>query len=156
MAKNSPEKLTKEFVEHIIKELGLKASVTTNLNQELVAVTIEGDNLGALIGYHGETLESLQLILSLMLNRSLKEQDWRRVVVDVGGWREERKETLKNMVEKAASEISQSGEGRVSLPPMSASQRRDVHVIVSESFPEYSTVSEGEEPYRKVFLVKNS
>lgn len=155
MAKVSAEKLTKEFTQDLIKKIGLKAKIEAKENDNLIEVSIEGENLGALIGYHGETLESLQLLLSLMLNRTLKEEDWKRVIVDIGSWRQERQEALKDMIEKAIEEIEQTGNSRVSLPPMSASQRREVHIIVADSFSSYQTESEGQDPYRKVFLAKN-
>lgn len=156
MAKVSAEKLTKEFTENLLEKIGLEAKIRTSEKDNLIEVIVEGENLGALIGYHGETLESLQLLLALMLNRTFKEEDWKRVSVDIGSWREERKATLKSMVEKAIEEIKASDSSRVSLPPMSAAQRREVHIIVSEQFNDYQTQSEGEDPYRKVFLVKNN
>lgn len=156
MAKVSAEKLVKDFSKKLIDQIGLEAKIETSSKDDIIEVKVVGENLGALIGYHGETLESLQLVLSLMLNRTLKEDDWKRVLVDVGNWRQERNEALYSMVEKAASEIDSTNVSKISLPPMSASQRREVHIIVADSFKGFQTESEGQEPYRKVFLVKGS
>ncbi len=154
MGKVSAEKLTNDFVSNLIEKIGLKADVSVVESEESIAVNINGDNLGALIGFHGETLESLQLITSLFLNNKLKEGEWKRVVVDIGNWRKERSTALGSMLENSISEIEQQGLEKLVLPSMSASQRREVHVIVSEQFPEYATQSEGEEPNRKIVLFK--
>jgi len=151
MAKDS-KKIVSEFSKELLKKIGIKADVDVTEEADTLKVAIGGDNLGALIGYHGETLESLQLLLSLMLNNKLEEGDWKRVVLDIGNWRSERLATLETMIEKSVSELKAQGLTRVSLPPMSASQRREVHVIVTEKYPELLTESEGNEPERRVVL----
>ena len=154
MGKVSAEKLTKDFVSDIIEKIGLKAEVSVSESKDSIEVSINGDNLGALIGFHGETLESLQLIASLFLNNKIEEGEWKRVIVDIGNWRKERANALVSMLENSKLEIEQQKLEKLVLPSMSASQRREVHVIVSEQFPEYATESEGEEPNRRVVLFK--
>ncbi len=154
MGKVSSEKLTNDFVSDLIEKIGLKAEVSVVEGKESIEVTINGENLGALIGFHGETLESLQLITALFLNKKLGEGEWKRVIVDIGNWRKERTTALGAMLENSISEIEQQKLEKLVLPSMSASQRREAHVIVSEKFPEYATESEGEEPNRRIVLFK--
>ncbi len=154
MGKVSAEKVTTEFITKLIDKIGLKADVSVEDNQDNVEVNIKGENLGALIGFHGETLESLQLISSLMLNRKLKEEEWKRVVIDIGNWRKERSVALTTLIENSVKELEAQKLERLTLPSMSASQRREAHVIVSENFSDYGTESEGEEPNRRVVLFK--
>ncbi len=151
MAKDTEEVVLDATVD-LLKKIGIEAEVTVSETPEAVNVSIAGENLGALIGYHGETLESLQLILSLMLNHELKEGEWKRVVVDIGNWRAERLSTLENMVEQAVSDLKKDRLQRVNLPPMSPAQRREVHVIVTDKYPDLATESEGDEPHRRVVL----
>ncbi len=156
MGKVSAEKLTTDFTKKIIKSIGLDAEVSVKETDEVVEVAIDGENLGALIGYHGETLESLQLLVSLMLNKKLEAEEWKRVSLDIGNWRAERSSALEEMVEKSVAELNGQKLEKISLPSMSASQRREVHVIVSERFPDLSTESEGDEPNRRIVLFKKS
>ncbi len=152
MAKNSAQELTKKIFSEILDFVGLEAKVSIKEKDNTVNVNVEGENLGALIGYHGETLASLQLLLSLMVNKNLKSEDWQRVVVDIGNWREERSNTLKEMIESTVEQLEEGSEEKTGLPSMSSSERREVHVIISEEFPNYESISEGEEPDRRVFL----
>ena len=152
MAKNSAQELTKKLFSKIIDQVGLEAELEVKEKDNTVTVNVEGDNLGALIGYHGETLASLQLILSLMVNREFKSEQWQRVIVDIGNWRQERSSALKEMVERSVEQLENGGQEKIGLPSMNAAERREIHVIISEEFPIYESVSEGEEPDRRVFL----
>ena len=151
MAK-SAEKVIADFTQKLLKEIGVKAEVAVKEEKEAVNVTISGDNLGALIGFHGQTLEGLQLILNLVFNKQSKEEEWKRVVLDIGNWRAERLSTLEELVERAVAELRGQALARVNLPTMSASQRREIHLIVTQRYPELMTESEGEEPNRRVVL----
>jgi predicted RNA-binding protein Jag len=91
-----------------------------------------------------------------MLNKKLGETEWKRVLVDIGSWRRERSNALLDMVEKTVFELKEQKLERIELPSMSPSQRREVHVIVSEKFPEIATESAGEEPNRRIVLFKKS
>jgi spoIIIJ-associated protein len=154
MVKMASTEIVKDFVDEIIKKIGLQAETKVKEADQTIEVSIKGENMGALIGYHGETLESLQLILSLMLNKK-ENGEWKRIVVDIGNWRSERQEALKEMIGRAVSELKNSQLEQVALPAMSSSQRRLAHLIVSEDFPEIVSQSEGEEPNRRVILRKS-
>ncbi len=152
MAKNSAQELTKKLFSKIIGQIGLEAEVEVVEKDNTVTVNVEGENLGALIGYHGETLASLQLILSLMVNREFKSEEWQRITLDIGNWRQERSDALKEMVDHSVEQLETVGQEKVGLPSMNAAERREIHVIISEDFPKYESFSEGEEPDRRVFL----
>lgn len=152
MAKDA-QKIVKKETEEILKKTGLKAEVSVEENDEALEVSIQGENLGALIGFHGETLESLQLILSLIVNKELNNSEWKRVLVDIGSWRQGRLEALQRIIDKAVEEIKATSTKKVLLPTMSASQRREIHILVAKDYPQFETVSEGEEPYRRISLI---
>ncbi len=154
MALSAQAKLAKKYTSEIVDKIGLKCSVEAEDQDSSVEVSIKGDNLGALIGYHGQTLESLQLLLGLMINKEAKEGEWVRVVVDVGDYREEREEKLSEMVKRAVGYIESGSSSEEILPPMSPSERRSVHVILSEGFPDYQSESVGEDPGRRVKIFK--
>ena len=153
MGKASAEeklKVAKDITKRLLKEMGVEADVKTSEVDEAVNIDVEGDDLGLLIGHHGETLESLQVIVGLLVNKKLGLDEWVQVSLDVGGWRDERQEALKAIVQKAAAEIS-ADKDSVELSPMPPSQRRMVHLILGD-FPELTSESVGEEPSRKVVI----
>ncbi len=154
MAKVSAKELIKEYLSKILDQVGLDAAVDIEEKDNTIKVKIDGENLGALIGFHGETLNSLQLLLSLMLNKKLQEGEWQRVIVDIGNWRAERNNTLKEMIDHTVEQLEEGVEEKIGLPPLNSSERREVHVIISEQFPDFESLSEGEEPDRRVFLKK--
>ncbi len=145
-------KTAKELTKELLKRIDISAKVKASEQDSAIQVEIEGDDLGLLVGFHGENLEALQLILGLMVNKKTPNEEWLPVNLDVGGWRKERAEALKAMIEKAALEIEENKES-VELPPMSSSQRRMVHVLLSD-YPKITSESIGEEPNRKVVIKK--
>lgn len=152
MAKMDAKKLTEEISNELLKKIGIEAKAVVEEGKDNLDVVIEGQSLGALIGYHGETLDSFQLILSLILNHQLGGEEWQSVSVDIGGWRQERRDSLKTMVDKAASDIEGQHTEHVSLPIMSANQRREIHILVNENYPDLVSSSEGDEPARFVVI----
>lgn len=155
MGKQSMEKgvkLAKELTEELLSKLDIKAKIDTSEQDAAIHIGVEGEDLGILIGYHGENLEAVQLILGLMINKKLGGEEWVPVNLDIGEWRKERYEVLRSMVDKAEMELKENRES-VELPPMSASQRRMVHVLLSD-YKGITSESVGEEPNRKVIIKK--
>ena len=155
MGKQSMEKgikFAKELTEELLSKLGVKAKIGVSEQDDAIHIGLEGDDLGILIGFHGENLEAVQLILSLMINKKLEGEEWLPVNLDVGGWRKERAEVLKSMINKAELELK-GNKSSVELPPMSASQRRMVHVLLAD-YEGITSESTGEEPNRKVIIKK--
>lgn len=143
-------KATKEITEELLKLLLLEAKVEVNEDQEnkAISVAIDTEEPGILIGYHGETLSSLQLMLGIMVSKKINE--WVRVVVNVGDYREKREEVLKRMALSAAQKAKFSQEP-VTLPPLSGNERRIIHLALTDN-PDVITESEGEGEERRVVV----
>lgn len=146
---------TAETIQKIASELLEKMSVAPDSlvveeDEEgnfKVVIDSEADS-GVLIGYHGENLNSLQRMLSLISYKSLGE--WKRIIVDVSGYRDERQARLEELAENAAKRV-RFLQDPVTLPPMSAFERRVIHLKVSE-IPGVSTESTGEGRERRVVI----
>lgn len=136
------------LIEAAVGELDPQATFEVSDDGETITVSIEGQDLGQVIGRHGQTLDSLQHLAYRAA--ALEEDGRRRVEVDAGGWRERRAEELKGVADEAADRAVESGE-RVSLPPMSASERRVVHEYLRER-EDVDTASEGREPERRLVV----
>ncbi len=127
--------------EELLSNLKVEGQTEVSQDEEnSFKVQIENQDPGILIGYHGETLASFQLILSLMVFKTLGE--WRRLIVNVGDWRERREEVLRQMAVGAAEKVLSSGEP-MSFPSLSSFERRVIHLTLADH-PGVMTVSEGE------------
>lgn len=135
----------KKVTQELLDQLGITASFTLEEEEGVVSLNLSTENPGILIGYHGETLSSFQLILSLIVYRKLGE--WVRVV---GDYRQRRAETLKKMALSVAKKAKFSRQEQ-ELPPMNASERRIVHMALTED-PEVETESQGEGEERRVVV----
>src|SRR3989338_10040785 len=141
MTKNkTPQEIIESEANELITKMGLDAQVTVVPSDENFIVKITTPDTGLLIGYHGEVINSLQLILCVLVYRKLKE--WVRIIVDVGDYREKREETLKRLAQEKAEEALSTGQP-VSLPYLSPLERRIVHMALAEN-SQVSSVSEGE------------
>lgn len=140
----------KQQAEELLKVLDLSyASVSVREAEEKAfRVEIEGENLGILIGFHGENLASFQIILGLLLAKKMGE--WVRVVVDVGGYRTEREEHLRELAIRTA-ERARFLDSPITLSPMPAHERRMVHLAVAE-IPGVISESVGEGWERRVVV----
>lgn len=150
--KVDPSKIITEIAADFIKELGVPAEVAVTETEEegetAYRVNLQGEDLGILIGYHGETLNALQLLLSLMVSKKLDQ--WVRLTLDAGDWRERRGETLSEMALRAAEKVRATGE-EMALPIMSSADRRLVHLAL-QGADGITTESTGEEGYRRVVI----
>lgn len=149
MAKNTEKKL-KEVTQKLFDLLGIEVKIGVTQKEDSTEVSLEGEDLGILIGQHGENLESLQLFLSLAANKG--SEDWKSVTLDIGGWRKQREESLRAMIERSINKLRERGQ-EIALPTMSAGQRRMAHVIISE-YAGLSSQSVGEEPQRYIIIRK--
>lgn len=117
--------------------------------EELLTITIDLDEMsaGRLIGRFASTLDSLQLIISLMLNQG---EAHKHVLLDVAGYRERRLATLANMVENAKAQVAQSNLP-CPLPPLSATERRQIHLMLKDD-AEFTSYSDGHGQDRRLFI----
>ena len=111
-------------------------------------LVIDAKDSGILIGYHGENIDALQLILGLIVYKKLG--SWQRVVVDIGDWRQKREEQLKRIALSAAQKVKFSKEP-VIIPYLNAAERRVVHLALAEH-PNIETRSDGEGRERKLIV----
>ncbi|MBI4100648.1 KH domain-containing protein [Candidatus Microgenomates bacterium] len=118
------------------------------LEEDSFKVKLETDEAGILIGYHGETLASLQLILGLIIHK--KTDQWVRVLLEVGDWRQRREESLKEMALKIADRVEVSGEA-TPLPRLNSAERRFIHLVLKDH-PKVMTESQGEGEERYLII----
>jgi spoIIIJ-associated protein len=139
----------KSIIQDLLNHLEVKATFSVFKGEEdSVAIQLETDQPGVLIGYHGETLSAIQLIVSMITYRKFGE--WTRILVNVGDYRERRKEVLERMALAVAQRAKFSGQSQA-LPPMSPFERRIIHLALADD-PELETVSEGEGKDRHVVI----
>ena len=136
------------FLDPIFAKLGIAPEITPEVKEGILWLTVRGDDLGILIGRRGETLNSLQYLVNLAVNK--RRHEHARLVLDVEGYREGREETLTALARKMAEKAVHSGR-RVELEPMNPHERRVVHIALQED-KRVDTVSHGEEPYRRVVI----
>ena len=148
--KINPQKKVEQIVIDTMDLLGFDATVKVEVGDQ-ITINIDGSDLGLLIGSHGEHLESLQIFFNIAVNKILG-GDWKVVILDIGGWGKEKEEDLRALVSEEVAKLDDENQ-EVSLPPMTPSQRRTVHVIASE-YKGIETSSVGDEPERRVVLRK--
>ncbi len=127
------EQKVSEILENILGLLALEGSFEVVENPEEVNVTIQTTDPGRLIGFRGETLDSLQLIVNLILSRQINnKEEFKRVIIDVEGWRKNKEEDLERRAVNWAKEVLESGK-EIELEPMPSWQRRIIHMVISET-----------------------
>jgi spoIIIJ-associated protein len=141
----------REIVQRITTGLGVSARVHVTEDDEALTASCTGADLGLLIGKHGQTLDAIQYLVNAIVHRSGAE-DPKYVVVDAAGYRARRQATLESLALRAADRVRE-GEERVALEPMSAVERKIVHVRLKDEAG-IATESEGDEPQRYVVVFR--
>lgn len=141
----------KEFLENVFKAMDMKVNIDVEKEGNEINIELSGDDMGVLIGKRGQTLDSLQYLTSLVVNKGTSE--YIRVKVDTEDYRKRRKETLENLAKNLAYKVKRTKKS-VSLEPMNPYERRVIHSALQND-KYVSTHSEGEEPYRKVVITLN-
>ncbi|MGI5990184.1 MAG: RNA-binding cell elongation regulator Jag/EloR [Lachnospiraceae bacterium] len=143
------EKRVTDFLGAIFQSIGLKETITFSYESDnTVVVDIEGDNTGIMIGKRGQTLDSLQYLTSLVVNKG--REKYIRIKLDTENYRHRREETLKGLARNMAGKAKRTGHP-VELEPMNPYERRIIHSALQND-RYVSTKSEGEEPYRHVVI----
>lgn len=146
---DNEQKTVAKIAKEIIKNLEVEAKIKISKNEGgAYLVEIQGENLGILIGYHGETLNALQLILSLIVYRKLEK--WVHILVDVENYRSERSKKLEEIATSAAQK-ARFLQKKIELSPMSSYERMVVHSAVSK-IDGAKSESEGEGYNRHVVI----
>jgi len=138
----------RELVERIARGLGAPVAVSIREDDESLVATLTGPDLGLVIGKHGQTIDAIQYLANAIVWRSQEER--KSVVVDAAGYRDRRRSSLEQLADRAAGE-ARAARKDVSLEPMSAVERKIVHVYLQER-EDVETTSEGTEPNRYVVV----
>jgi spoIIIJ-associated protein len=143
--------LAREVVERIVEGIGARCRIDLHEEDDVLVATCTGGNLGLLIGKHGQTIDAIQYLANAIVSRTLPDER-RQVVVDASGYRARREATLASIARRSAERAVQFGD-RVELEPMTAVERKVVHVALKD-YPGVETTSEGTEPNRFVVVVR--
>ncbi len=138
------------FLTDIFQAMNLDAEVSSSYDREngMLSINMKGENMGVLIGKRGQTLDSLQYLVSLVVNKGI--EGYIHVKADTENYRERRKKTLENLAKNIASKVKRN-RSSVALEPMNPYERRIIHSAL-QGDRYVTTYSEGEEPYRKVIV----
>jgi len=139
----------KTFLRDVLNSMNVKAEIKIKEEKDSINITLIGPDMGIIIGYRGETLDSLQYLVSLIVNKG-HEGEYKRVILDTENYRFKREETLKRLASKMASRVKMSGK-QIKLEPMNPYERRIIHSALQDN-PYVVTFSEGDEPYRRVVV----
>ena len=144
------EAVSKKFLTDVFAAMNLNVEINTKYNDSLknLDVDLSGDEMGVLIGKRGQTLDSLQYLISLVVNKGTGE--YIRVKVDTENYRQRRKETLENLAKNISYKVKRTRRP-VSLEPMNPYERRIIHSALQND-KYVTTHSEGEEPFRRVVV----
>lgn len=136
------------FLREMLVNMGIMGQVEILKSSDHTALNINGKELGILIGKRGQTLDAIQYLVNLAVNKDQLEKE--RIIVDVEGYRRRREETLRHLALKIADQVKRERRKQV-LEPMSPHERRIIHATLQE-YKEVFTYSEGEDPYRHVII----
>ncbi|MBD5517161.1 MAG: protein jag [Lachnospiraceae bacterium] len=149
--KSSVEDKAKDFLKDVFAAMNLTVVVDVKYNEEesTMDVDLSGDEMGILIGKRGQTLDSLQYLVSLVVNKDT--ENYIRVKVDTENYRKRRKDTLENLAKNISYKVKRT-KRPVSLEPMNPYERRIIHSALQND-RYVTTYSEGDEPFRHVVVV---
>jgi len=148
--KNSPEENAKVFLTEVLSAMGIETEIEITRDEEddSLCIELKGKDMGMLIGKRGQTLDSLQYLTSLVLNKN--SEDYVKIKLDTENYRERRKQTLENLTKNVSYKVKRTRRA-VSLEPMNPFERRVIHFALQND-KYVTTHSEGEEPYRHLVI----
>ena len=139
----------KTFLINVLSSMNIKSDIDIKEENDIIKINLKGPNMGLVIGYRGETLDSLQYLVSLVINKN-HENPYKKVVLDAENYRHKREETLIKLAQKTAYKVKKSGRP-YKLEPMNPYERRIIHSALQE-YTDNNTDSEGEEPFRRIII----
>ena len=147
------QKICEKFLQEVLQAMGMgEVNIVSSIDEEgALAIEMNGENMGILIGKRGQTLDSLQYLTNRVANKS--QDGYVRVKLDTEDYRKRRKQTLENLAKNIAYKVKRSRKP-ISLEPMNPYERRIIHSAL-QADDRVSTHSEGEEPYRRVVVTPN-
>ena len=141
-----------DFLKNVTEKMGVQVAIRVTEEADHLSVAMMGDTLGILIGRRGDTLDALQYLVSLQVNKN--REGYMRVSLDTENYRAKREEALTRLAQRMAARARKTGR-RVTLEPMNPYERRVLHSALQNN-PYVTTHSEGEEPYRRVVITLKS
>lgn len=136
------------FLREMLVNMGITAQVEIFRRKDNVILNINGKDLGILIGKHGQTLDAMQYLINLAVNKDKEHKE--RIIIDIEGYRRRREETLRRLALKIAEKVRRERRKEV-LEPMSPHERRIIHSTLQD-YKDVFTYSEGVDPYRHVII----
>jgi len=147
--KRDYKKEAKDFLRSILDGMDIKAEIEVIENEKNLNINLKGNNMGVLIGHRGETLDSLQYLTSLVVNKD-HDGEYKRIILDTENYRLKREETLRHLAFKMARKVAKTRR-TFKFEPMNPYERRIIHsALQNDKF--VVTTSEGDEPYRRVVI----
>jgi len=146
--KFNPEKVAKDFLREMFIAMGIIVNIETELKEKQLLINLSGDDMGVLIGKRGQTLDSIQYLVNLVVNKG--NAPYLSITIDTENYRQRRKDTLESLAYNLAKKVKQTGK-KVVLEPMNPYERRIIHSSLQNN-KYVTTYSEGEEPYRNVVI----
>ena len=142
------DKTVREFLEPIFNAMSINGDLEVSMEEDCLNIRVYADDIGIIIGRRGETLDALQYLLGLVVNKS--SEKFIRVILDVGNYREKREETLEKLAKKLANKVAKNRKS-ITLEPMNPYERRIIHATL-QNYKNVETYSVGDEPNRKVVI----
>lgn len=146
--KQKPESLLEDYLDEVIAAMGLDVEYQVNNSDGYSLVDFSGKDVRYIIGRRGRTLNSLQMLTNMAMNKKLEERS--RVIIDAEGYRGRREKSLRRLAQKTAERVRRTRRN-VMLEPMTPQERRIIHLELQNN-KWVSTMSHGNEPYRKVVI----
>jgi spoIIIJ-associated protein len=137
-----------DFLKGLIEEMGLEIDMTARADDENIYIEMTGDDCGTIIGRRGQTLDAIQYLTSLVVNK--EHNKYVKVVIDAENYRERRERTLEQLADKMARKAVKTGRD-IKLDPMNPYERKVIHSELQND-PMVTTRSEGQDPYRRVII----
>lgn len=137
------------FVRSVLDSMGILAEIKIREDNDVIKIDLTGPRMGLIIGYRGETLDSLQYLISLVVNKH-HDISYKKIILDTENYRAKREEALKQVALKIANKVKKTKK-IFKLEPMNPYERRIIHAILQED-NNIITYSEGDEPFRRVVI----
>lgn len=142
--------MARTFLRDVLDEMGVKCEIHIKEEDDTLKINLVGPRMGTIIGHRGETLDALQFLVNLVINKGNKDEEYKKVLLDAENYRKKREDILVGLAKKLAYKVQKTNKC-VKLEPMNPYERRIIHAALQDH-PYVTTYSEGEEPFRKVVI----
>lgn len=148
--KKKEREVAYRFLKDVLDSMGIRAEIKMKQTEDGLYINLIGPRMGMVIGKRGQTLDALQYLTSLVINKDRGKDEYIRIILDTENYRKKREETLVRLANRMAEKVVKSRK-KVELEPMNPYERRIIHSAL-QNHPGVFTYSEGEEPNRKVII----